>query len=154
MSPGSSVWIEVTHSMQRGILCAMSSVLKFCFSSPLTHSLIGSFCGSAISSLVTRYGPIGANVSRDFMAKKLVRRQAARRAVDEVDVAEDVVHRVGGLHVAGALADDQRHFGLALEDRRRARRAAPSCRPGPMIAVGALWKALIGAGSLRVPSSM
>ena len=28
MSPGSSVWIEVTHSMQRAILCAMSLVLK------------------------------------------------------------------------------------------------------------------------------
>src|SRR5438876_1597897 len=27
MSPGSSVWIEVTHSMHRGILCAMSLVL-------------------------------------------------------------------------------------------------------------------------------
>ena len=26
--------------------------------------------------------------------------------------------------------------------------------PGPMIAVGALWKALIGAGSFSVPSSM
>ena len=26
-SPGSSGWIELTHSMQRGILCAMSLVL-------------------------------------------------------------------------------------------------------------------------------
>jgi len=26
--------------------------------------------------------------------------------------------------------------------------------PGPMIAPGAFWKALIGAGSLRVPSSI
>ena len=40
MSPGSSAWIDYTHSMQRGILWAMSSVLKFCFSSPFTHSLI------------------------------------------------------------------------------------------------------------------
>ena len=31
-------WIDVTHSMQRGILCAMSSVLKFCFSSAFTQS--------------------------------------------------------------------------------------------------------------------
>ena len=47
------------------------------------------------------------------------RRQAARRAVDEVGVAEHVVHRVGGLHVLGALADDDRHLGFAFEDRRR-----------------------------------
>src|SRR3984885_13206071 len=71
ISPGSNVWIEVTHSMQRGMLCAISSVLKSCFTSPLTHSLIGTLWGSWISSAVTRYGPIGANVSRDFIAKKL-----------------------------------------------------------------------------------
>ena len=47
----------------------MSSVLKFCISSPLFHSLICSFCGSLISSLVTRNGPIGAKVSRDFIWK-------------------------------------------------------------------------------------
>ena len=34
------------------------------------------------------------------------RRQAARGAVDEVHVAEDVRHRVGCLHVLRALADD------------------------------------------------
>ena len=53
MSPGYSEWIELTHSMQRGILCAMSLVLKFCLSSPFTHSLICRFCGSGISSAVT-----------------------------------------------------------------------------------------------------
>src|SRR5215469_16953129 len=72
ISPGSSVWIDVTHSMQRGMLCAMSSVLKSCINVPLFHSLIGTLCGLGTSSLVTRYGPIGANVSRDFIAKKLV----------------------------------------------------------------------------------
>ena len=39
--------------MQRGILCAMSSVLKFCMTTPLFVSLICSLCGSLISSAVT-----------------------------------------------------------------------------------------------------
>src|SRR5436305_7269943 len=47
------------------------------------------------------------------------RRQAARRTVDEVGVAKDVIHRVGSLNMAGALADDDGHLGFALEDRRR-----------------------------------
>ena len=34
---------------------------------PLTHSCMASFWGSAISSAVTSQGPIGANVSRDFI---------------------------------------------------------------------------------------
>ena len=70
ISPGSRVWTEDSHSMQRGILCAMSLVLKFCIKVPLFDSRICSFCGSGISSLVTIHGPIGAKVSRDFMAKK------------------------------------------------------------------------------------
>ena len=57
----------MTHSMQRGILCAMSSELNFCITVPLLVSTIGSLCGSLISSAVTMYGPIGANVSRDFI---------------------------------------------------------------------------------------
>ena len=82
------------------------------------------------------------------------RRQAAGRAVDEVDVAEDVVHRLGGGDVRGALADDQRQLCLALENRRgnvgqHHRVAVADDRRS-----GDLWKALIGAGSLRVPSSM
>src|SRR5467141_2614396 len=39
-SPGLSVWIALTHSMQRGILCAMSPVLKSCLSTPFTQSRI------------------------------------------------------------------------------------------------------------------
>ena len=45
--------MEVTHSTQRGILWAMSLVLKFCMSVPLTQSRTCSLCGSAISSAVT-----------------------------------------------------------------------------------------------------
>ncbi len=45
--------------------------------------------------------------------------EAARRAVDEVDVAEDVAHRVLGTDLVGVLADDDSDLGLALEDRRR-----------------------------------
>ena len=72
MSPGSSVWIELTHSMQRGILCAMSLVLNFCITCPLFVSVMSRFCGSAISSAVTMQGPIGAKVSRDFIWKKVL----------------------------------------------------------------------------------
>ena len=43
------------------------------------------------------------------------RRQAARRAVDEIDVSEYVAHRVGGFDVFRPLADDHRNLGLALE---------------------------------------
>ena len=46
--------MEVTHSMQRGILWAMSLVLKFCMSVPFTQSLTASWCGSGTSSAVTR----------------------------------------------------------------------------------------------------
>src|SRR5207245_2321138 len=63
MSPGSSVWIEVTHSMQRGILWAMSLVLSFSLLSRFTLRFTWSLCGSTISSAVTIHGPIGANVS-------------------------------------------------------------------------------------------
>src|SRR5207245_7150635 len=67
MSPGSSGWIEVTHSMQRGILWAMSLVLSFSLLSRFTLRFTWSLCGSTISSAVTIHGPIGANVSRDFI---------------------------------------------------------------------------------------
>ena len=68
-------------------------------------------------------------------------------------VAEDVVHRVGGADVAGLLADDDGQLGLALEDRGR------HVGQHHRVAVAddrarRLWKALIGAGALRVPSSM
>src|SRR6476620_3658516 len=72
MSPGSSVWIDVIHSIQRGILWAMSLVLKFCLSSPFTHSLICRLFTSRISSAVTMHGPIGQNVSRDFIWKNVL----------------------------------------------------------------------------------
>ncbi len=44
----------VTHSMQRGILWAMSLVLNACLTVPFTESRIASLCGSVISSAVTR----------------------------------------------------------------------------------------------------
>ena len=47
----------------------MSEVLNFCMTSPLLVSVMFRFCGSAISSAVTMHGPIGANVSRDFIWK-------------------------------------------------------------------------------------
>ena len=53
----------------------------------------------------------------------------------------------------GALADDHGHFGLALEDRC-GHVGQHHGVPGPMIAVAALWKALIGAGFASVPFSM
>ena len=59
-------------------------------------------------------GPIGAK--EEDIAR---RRQAAGRAVDEAGVAEDVLESVGRGHARRALADDQRHLGLALEDRGR-----------------------------------
>src|SRR6516162_4257557 len=51
--------------------------------------------------------------------KKAGGREAARRAVDKVRVAKDVIHRVGGFDVARLLTDHDREFSLALEDRRR-----------------------------------
>lgn len=39
-------------------------MVPFCFSSPLTHSLSGRFCGSGTSSAVTSQGPSGLNVSQ------------------------------------------------------------------------------------------
>ena len=47
------------------------------------------------------------------------RRQAAGRAVDEAGVPEDVSEGVGRRDARRALADDQRHLSLALEDRGR-----------------------------------
>src|SRR5258706_1304746 len=44
------------------------------------------------------------------------RQQAARRAIDEVHVAEHVAHRIGGPNVECMPADDNRDFRLALED--------------------------------------
>jgi hypothetical protein len=81
------------------------------------------------------------------------RRQAARRAVDEIDVAEHVIHGLGGPHVPGPLADYDAELRLALEHARR-RVGQTIVSPGPMMADGDLWKALMGAGSVRVPSSM
>ena len=155
MSPGSSVWIDVTHSMQRGILCAMSSVLKFCFSVPLTHSRTCSLCGSGDLVGGDDVRPDRRErVARLHLVEHVAgRRQAARRAVDEIDVAEDVVIASAALTLRGALADHQRHLGLALEDRRRhvgQHHRVAVADDGP----GDLWKALIGAGSVRVPSSM
>ena len=46
-------------------------------------------------------------------------RQTARRSVDEVDVAENIFHRLGRGHVGGALADHQRELRFALEDGGR-----------------------------------
>ena len=66
-SPGSRVWMELTHSMHRGILWAMSLVLKFCLSVSFTQSLTCNRCGSRTSSAVTSQGPMGAKVSRDFV---------------------------------------------------------------------------------------
>jgi len=42
--------------------------------------------------------------------------QPARRAVDEVGVAEDVAHGLLRLDARGALAHDEGHLGLALKD--------------------------------------
>ena len=44
----------------------MSSVLEFCITLPLIVVLIDKFWGLSISSAVTKYGPIGANVGDDF----------------------------------------------------------------------------------------
>ena len=41
-----------------------SAVVPSCFSSPLTHSLSASACGSGTSSAVTSHGPSGLNVSQ------------------------------------------------------------------------------------------
>ena len=59
--------MPVTHSMQRGILWAMSSVLKFCLRVPLTHSahLEAVRVGDLVGGDDVR--PIGAKVSRDFI---------------------------------------------------------------------------------------
>ena len=46
--------MALTHSMHRGILWAMSLVVKLCVSVPFTQSRTGSACGSGTSSAVTR----------------------------------------------------------------------------------------------------
>ena len=55
--------------------------------------------------------------------------------------------------MAALLADDDRDLSLALEDVAGTS-GSTIVSPCPMIALGDLWKALIGAGALRVPSSM
>src|SRR5262249_55440317 len=44
------------------------------------------------------------------------RRQTPRRSINEVQIAEDIFHRLGGRHVGGTLADHQRQLRFALED--------------------------------------
>ena len=121
MSPGSSVWIEVTHSMQRGILCAMSSELNFCITVPLLVSTIGSLC--EVLDLVggDDIGPDRREgVARLHLVEHVGRRHhAARRAVDEVGVAEHVFHRVLGFDMRSLLADDDGELRLAFEHRCR-----------------------------------
>ena len=68
MSPGCSVWIDDSQAMHLVILCPISSVLKFCISTPLFHCRICSFCGALISSDVTSQGPIDVAKSLPFAA--------------------------------------------------------------------------------------
>ena len=56
-----------TNSTDSAMLYAMSSVSNSCLISSLFHSVTGKFCGFGTSSAVTRYGPIGQKVSRDFI---------------------------------------------------------------------------------------
>jgi hypothetical protein len=64
-----------------------------------------------------------------------------------------MLHRVGFGHVRGPLADDDGHLGLAPEDRGGIF-GRTMVSPSPMTELGDLKNALIGAGSLLVPSSM
>ena len=45
--------------------------------------------------------------------------QTTGGAINEVQVAKDVIQRVFLFHVAGTLADNQRYLGFALEDSGR-----------------------------------
>src|SRR5262249_14668774 len=80
-----------------------------------------------VSDLVGRHDPRAdrrERVTRLHLVERVAgREQATGRAIDEVDVPEDVAHGVGGADVRRALADDHRGLGLALEDGGGAVRA-------------------------------
>jgi len=60
------LWMEVTHSTQRGILLRQSLVLKFCFT---VRSREPDLPLMRVGDLVGGHepGPSGAKVSRDFI---------------------------------------------------------------------------------------
>ena len=64
--PGSSVVLPLRNSMIAGISKIMSRVVLSCSVSPFTIVRMRRACGSGISSAVTRQGPSGAKVSKDF----------------------------------------------------------------------------------------
>ena len=63
ISPGSSVANWLTQATVSATENIMSPVLACCRTCPLTRSSRSNACGSSISSLSTRNGPVGANVS-------------------------------------------------------------------------------------------
>ena len=63
------------------------------------------------------HGP--KSVARLHLIERVAgRRQAARGTVDKIYVAENIFHRLRGGDIGGALADNERQFRLAFENRR------------------------------------
>ena len=62
--PGSSVVLPLRNSMSVGTSKIMSLVFQSCIVLPLRRVWMRSAFGSGISSLSTRHGPSGANVSK------------------------------------------------------------------------------------------
>src|SRR6187431_3051172 len=64
--PGGSVVLPLRYSISAGTSKIMSAVVESCTRSPLSNVEIRRRFGSGISSVVTRHGPSGANVSKNF----------------------------------------------------------------------------------------
>jgi hypothetical protein len=80
-SPGFNVACRLTNAIMFATLKFISAVDECCFRSPLTQQLIRRFCGSGMSSAVTRNGPRGKKPSSIFPATHWLVASCAPRAV-------------------------------------------------------------------------
>ncbi len=75
-------------------------------------------CGSVISSVVTRHGPSGQNVSkvlRHHCPPPHFNCQSRAGDIIAAGVAEDIRQCVGGFGIAARLADDHGEFALVID---------------------------------------
>ena len=118
--PHSKSWVELTHSMIRGILWARSLVLQFCFRSSLTHNRTRNSWGTSISSAVTNRGPWGEGGPGLQLVKGVAAGgQSPGETLDEVQVAADVVKGFLLALVASWLDNEQGQRCFAFEDGGR-----------------------------------
>ena len=80
-SPGFNVACRLTNAIMFATLQIISAADECCFRSPLTQQLIRRFCGSGMSSAVTRNGPRGKKPSSIFPATHWLVASCAPHAV-------------------------------------------------------------------------